>query len=552
MNAAVEQAFEQLRGAWRFRRAAVLVAWGLALAGWLVVLALPDSFGAQARVYVDTSTALRPLLQGITVDDNVEAQLNLVRESLLGRTRLERVARDADLDLKVKTPADRESLLATLRQKISIEAVTPGGNREARRSSDSIYTIAYQNSSRDKALAVVRSLLNALVEETLSGKRSGADTAQKFLRDQIAEYESRLAAAEASLAEFKKRNVGLVPGAQGDYFARLQAEIAATQKARAALDVALRRREELNRQLRGEKSLLPASSMNKGLSPRVAVSVGGPEQSAESVASGSDTASRIATAQARLDDLLLRFTDKHPDVVAARETLTQLKERQAAELEALRRGDPGAIAGSGLAANPVYQTIQLQLNQTDVEIAAIRGDLSEHERAESELRRVVNTAPGVEAEFSRLNRDYDVTKAQYNSLVDRLEKAKLSDDAQQTGVVRFEIIDPPTSPLDPVAPKRPLLMALVLLAALGAGLGVAWLMSQLRPVFNTVQSLADVTGLPVLGGVTVTWIQRLAGEFRRSLLVVAGATAGLVAVFLVALVLHQAGARAVHRLVTLG
>jgi polysaccharide chain length determinant protein (PEP-CTERM system associated) len=552
MNAAVEQVFEQLRGAWRFRREAVLVAWGVAVVGWLVVLALPDSFGAQARVYVDTSTALRPLLQGITVDDNVEAQLNLVRESLLGRMQLERVARDADLDLKVKTAADHEALLVGLRQKISIEAATPGGNRDARRSTDSIYTITYQHSSRDKALAVVRSLLNSLVEDTLSGKRSGADTAQKFLRNQIAEYESRLAASEAALAEFKKRNVGLVPGAQGDYFGRLQAEMAASQKARAALDVALRRREELTRQLRGEKSLVPAAVAGKGVAPKVGVVDGSPDQRTDAVAGGTDTASRIAVAQARLDDLLLRYTDKHPDVVAARETLTQLKDRQATELEALRRGEPGAILGSGLAANPVYQTIQLQLNQTDVEIAAIRGDLAEHGRAESELRRMVNTAPGVEAEFSRLNRDYDVTKAQYNSLVERLEKAKLSDDAQQTGVVRFEIIDPPTSPLTPVAPKRPFLMALVLLSALGAGVGVAWLISQLRPVFNTVESLADVTGLPVLGCVTVTWIGRLAGEFRRSVLAVVGATAGLVVLFLVVLLLHQSGARAIHQLVTLG
>ena len=551
MNAAVEQVFEQLRGAWRYRRQAVLAAWGVALAGWLVVFALPDSYGAQARVYVDTSTALRPLLQGITVDDDVESQLNLVRESLLGRAQLDRVARDADLDLRVKTPGDREALLAKLRAAITIDAASPGGNRDSRRSADSIYTITYQNSARDKALAVVRSLLNSLVEDTLGGKRSGADAAQKFLRDQIADYESRLAASEAALAEFKKRNVGLVPGAQGDYFSRLQCEIAASQKARAALDGALRRRDELARQLKGEKSFIPSSASGKGASA-AAVESAHPDQSSDPNGGSSDTAARIAAAQARLDDLLLRFTDKHPDVVAARETVAQLKQRQATELDALRRGDPAAIAGSGLAANPVYQNIQLQLNQTDVEIAAVRGDLAEHEQAEAELRRVVNTAPGVEAEFQRLNRDYDVTKAQYNSLVDRLEKAKLSDDAQQTGVVRFEIIDPPTSPVEPVAPKRPLLIGLILFAALAAGIGVAWLMSQLRPVFNTARSLGDLTGLPVLGSVTITWIDRLAKEFRQSVVVVTGATAGLVVVCVVVLILHQPGARVMHRFLTLG
>jgi len=549
MNLMVEQVFDQLRGAWRFRRVAVLVAWGAAILGWLVVLAWPDSYAAQARVYVDTSTALRPLLQGITVEQDVESQLNLVRESLLGRPQLERVAREADLDLHAKTPEDRDGLIAGLRQGISIEAASPGGNREGRQTADSIYTISYRNSTREKALAVVRSLLNSLVEDTLGGKRSGADAAQKFLRDQIAEYEARLAAAEAALAEFKKRNVGLVPGAQGDYFARLQGEIDASKKARAALEVALRRRGELARQLNGETAFAPLAGSAKS---SAGTPTGSPGAATSATAGGGDNAARIAAAQARLDDLLLRYTDKHPDVVAARETLNQLKERQTAELEGLRRGDPGAVASSGLTANPVYQAIQLQLNQTDVEIAAVREELGEHERTESDLRRLVNTAPGVEAEFSRLNRDYDVTKAQYNALVDRLDKAKLSDDAQQTGVVRFEIIDPPTSPLEPVAPKRPMLIVEILIAALGAGAGVAWLISQLRPVFNDTRTLAELTGLPVLGSVAITWIDRLAAEFRRSVLAVAGATAGLVGVFLVVLAMHQTGVRVLHRLVSIG
>jgi polysaccharide chain length determinant protein (PEP-CTERM system associated) len=254
----------------------------------------------------------------------------------------------------------------------------------------------------------------------------------------------------------------------------------------------------------------------------------------------------------RLDDLLLRFTDKHPDVVAASETLAQLKLRQAAELEALSRGDPGAVAKSGLASNPVYQTIQLQLNQTDVEIAAARGELAQHERAVSDLKRLVNTAPEVEAEFSRLNRDYDVTKAQYNSLVERLEKAKLSDDAQQTGIVRFEIIDPPNSPLEPVAPKRPLMLALVLLAAIAGGVGIGWLLSQLRPVFTSTRGLADATGVPVYGYVTVTTTERLAAEIQRSVLRLAGAGGALVALFVVVLLLHQPGTALMHRLVNFG
>ena len=532
-NTFIEQAIEQIRGVWRFRRTAVISAWGVALLGWLVVLSLPDLYQARARVYVDTSTALRPLLQGITVEQDIDSQLNLVREMLLGRPQLERVAEAADLNLRASTPAQKEAVITSLRKRISIDAASPGGGaRERSRNSDSLYTITYENSDRAKALAVVRTLLNSLVEDTLGGKRSGADTAQKFLRDQIADYEKRLGTAEGALAEFKKSNVGLVPGAQGDYFSRLQNELLAIRHAQSALEVAQRRRGELDRQLHGEKAYLAGGASGPlSTGPRIGGQPG--------MAGGGDTGSRVAEAQARLDELLLRYTDKHPEVVAARETLQQLKVRQNAEMEALRRGDPDAAASSGVAANPVYQTLQLQLRQTDVDIAALQGELADHRRAESELRRLVNTAPEVEAEFARLNRDYDVTKLQYNALLDRLDKAKLSDDAQQTGIVRFEITDPPSADLDPVAPKRLLLLVAVLAAAVVGGVGLAWVLSQVHPVFSTTRTLGDVTGLPVLGAVAITWVERHALESRRSMFGAAGATVGLLAVFFVVLVFQR-------------
>ena len=101
---------------------------------------------------------------------------------------------------------------------------SPPASRDAKRDQSSLYTITVEDSDRQKTLRVVQSLVNSFVEDTLGGKRTGSDTAQRFLRQQIAEYEQRLGDGREQLAEFKKNNIGLVPGAQGDYFSRLQAE----------------------------------------------------------------------------------------------------------------------------------------------------------------------------------------------------------------------------------------------------------------------------------------------------------------------------------------
>jgi len=262
-----------------------------------------------------------------------------------------------------------------------------------------------------------------------------------------------------------------------------------------------------------------------------------------------DTASAIRETQARLDELLLRFTDKHPDVVAARRQLQDLKARQKAEMEAVRRGDPTAIAATGMAANPVYQGMKLQLSQIEVEVAADKQQVVDQEKKITELRKMINTAPQVEAEFERLNRDYSVTHTQYQALVDRLSRARLSDKADATGVVRFEVVDPPSVDPEPVFPKRTKLIFQVLAAGLAAGLGVAYLMHQLRPVFTSPRQLTEATQLPVIGSVSMTWVERHRAAGKRAVWAYSFGVALLIVVGVVTFLTDDFTSRFLHAVI---
>ena len=96
-------------------------------------------------------------------------------------------------------------------------------------------------------------------------------------------------------------------------------------------------------------------------------------------------------------------------------------------MTALQSGRASAETLAGMGANPVYQQIQLQMNQADVEIASLRSELGVRQQKIAQLRSMLDTAPEVEAEFARLNRDYDVIKARYNELVNRLDRAEISE-----------------------------------------------------------------------------------------------------------------------------
>ncbi len=517
-HALVQNALEQLRGAWRFRWLALAVAWGVALLLWTAVFLIPDSYQATARVFVDTKTMLSEVTRGITVDADVDTQIQRVRQALLGGPQLQKVAEETDLVTANQPARAKQAVLDKLRDTIEING---GLSRDS--PTAGVYTISYKNYSRQKSLQVVDRLLNTFVEGTLGGKRQGSEQAQQFLVTQIADYERRLSTAEERLADFKKRNVGLMPGAQGDYFTRLQTEMDNLNKAQASLAVAVRRKEELQRQLRGEQPFTSGSGASQGSAPAPMVS---------------DTGTRIRETQAKLDDLLLRFTDKHPDVIALRATLKDLEARQKAELDAARRGDPGAADRAGLTANPVYQNIELQYNQAGVEVAAIQQEIADRQAKIASLRGLMNTAPEVEAEFARLNRDYDVTRAQYHALLERLDRARLGEEAEATGIVRFEIIDPPSASFAPIAPKRPLLIAAAFVVALVAGGAVAYLMHLLKPVFLSVRQLSAITGMPVIGAVSMTWLEKYRSHGRRAAVLYAAATAVLVFVAAVTLILQ--------------
>jgi polysaccharide chain length determinant protein (PEP-CTERM system associated) len=408
--------------------------------------------------------------------------------------------------------------------------LSAGNQGDERTTAGTIYSFHYTDGSRERALKVVETLLTTFVEQTLGGKREGSEHAQKFLETQIKDYEQRLSAAEDRLAQFKKKNVGLMPSEQGGYFAQLQLEVDAAKKADTDLSIAESRREELYKQLHSDAAISAS-----GASSTI---VGG-----RGVSSGNDTVSRIQEAQAKLDELLLKYTDRHPDVIAARATLDELKKRRTVELESLRRGDAGAVASSGAGNNPVYQNIELELNKEDVEIAALRRQSAQHQNTVSELRQRANSAPQVEAEFQQLNRDYDVNKAQYTALLESYQKARLGERADNAGSVRFEVVLPPTAPSAPVWPKRTSVLAAIWLAAMAAGAGVAYGMTLLKPIVSSIRGVNELTTFPVLGVVGAAFPSRQRLELRTDMWRFTMATAGLLAAFAVALTLNWAGAR---------
>lgn len=523
MQEILAQLLLMLRGAWRYRWAALALTWAVALAGWLAVAAMPDRFEARTRVYVDTESLLKPLLQGIAVDRDVLSQVSMMQSVMLSRPNLEKVARKTDLFLSADTTQDQEVVIASLQERIALQSTSAlGAVRRAARPNE--FIVSFEDSNPKTAYRVVQALLDTFMEDSLGIKRDDAGVAERFISQQLADYERRLLEAESRLAEFKKTNVGLMPGTQGDYYQRLDQSMAQLDALRARYRQVTERRNELARQLQGEEPTF-------GLTAPVG---------------SAPIDAQIASYQARIDQLLIQYTDKHPEVLAARDTIRRLEEEKAKGAKVSSTVAPPTGGGSddmmmrSLDMNPVYQSMKISLSQADAELAEVRGQIGAQEQAIGGLRSRMDAIPQVEAELAQLNRDYQVNKAQYDQLLQRLESARISQRADQsTGEVKFRVIEPPTMPTVPSGPERTLLSALVLLASLGAGIGFALLLQQVRPVFSTKDTLRQVTGLPVLGSVTAAVLHGFVPWYRRQTALVGGAIAALVGAFLINLLLQQ-------------
>ncbi len=513
MDQVIQQILSYAKATWHRRWWGVAVAWLVCIVGWTWIMTLPNRYEAAARVYVDTQTLLKPLLTGLTVEPNVEQQIKLMTRQLLSRPTLEKVARMTDLDVKAKTPEQTEKMLNDLASKITIA--------DARQ--ENLYTISYQDENGNLAKKVVQSLLTIFVETSLGKTRQDISSSQKFIEEQLQQYHQKLIDGENALKEFKQKHIGTMPGEGGGYYAKLSE--AATQLRQAQLDLqeATNRRNQLKRQLADEEPELSAAA------------------AASAPSTNPELDTRIQALHKQMDQLLLQYTELHPDIQATKRLIQKLEDQKKQELSQ-KKNDPAA---GGKIQNPVYQQLTIAIAEADATMASLQARVAEFQRRYNELRNASNMIPQVEQEFTQLMRDYDVYKQNYDALLKRRESVTMSGEVEsKTDTVDFRVIDPPFVPSQPAWPNRPLLLSLITLGGLVAGVAVAFLVSQLRRTVTDRRNLRELTGLPLLGAVSRVETDETRSRKRKGLLAYLATLGSLVAAYGAIMILQLFIARA--------
>lgn len=476
MEELLRQARLVLRGMWLHHWLGLLMAWGIGLAAGVAVFVMPDKYEASARVFVDTDSVLKPLMAGLTIQANTEQQIAMLSRTLISRPNVEKLVRMADLDLGVNSPSQKESLIEQVTKSLSIKSV----------GRDNLYTLGYVDTDPERARKVVQSLTTVFVESSLGDKRSDTDSARKFIDEQISIYQKKLEEAENRLKQFKLQNIEMGLDKDGGAGGRLTDLSAQLAQARLELREAENSRDAIKRQIVGEEPVLLPDTPGS-----------------ESSISIPDIDGRIDAQKRNLDTMLQRFTEQHPDVVSARRLIKELEEQKRQEIAARKKAAAANPVVASINANPAYQQMKVSLTEAEATVAALRVRVAEYESRYTRAVSKIKLLPEVEAEYAQLNRDYDVHKKNYDSLIQRRESASISEGMTDvSSVADFRLIDPPRASRTPVGPNRIVLLSLALVTSLAIGLAGSFAASQLRPTFFDAHTLREVAGLPLLGTVS--------------------------------------------------
>jgi polysaccharide chain length determinant protein (PEP-CTERM system associated) len=493
-----------IHSVWNRRWLALGIAWALCLLGWLAVALIPSSYESKARVLVRTQSILNDRI-GVSASEQRKS-LERLQQTLTSSTNLEKIVRGTSLGRKITSEQELAGKVDSLRTAVEIKADPLD---------ESVLNLSATLGSPSQAREVVQKMIDVAEEDSLSGDRRETRQSLRFLDTQLETRRKQLQEAEARRVDFETKNLGMLPGV-GSVSTRMAAARSELSQIDSQLIQARSSLAALNSQLAGTPPMLTTPGFSGG---------GG----------GGGGNPALAQAQAELASMRARgFTDSHPDIIAIRSQISILRSQPGAA--------PSAPSGGGSikTPNPAYSSLQSMRAEREASVTALSARKSALEADIASLAGKQSLEPGVQAEMERISRDYDVLKTQYDKLLADREAIRLRGQVEsQTDAVQFQVIDRPSLSRTPAAPNRLLLLALVLFAGLGAGVGGAFAMGHLQTSYATAAKLEKSSGLPVIGSISqmLTSAQRV--ERKRKMKLFAGGTGALFIAFAMLVVVEM-------------
>jgi len=418
---------------------AVVVFLLVAIGAVAYTLTMPKSYTATSSLLIDAKPdpVSSMLYGGSTSPAVINTQIEIIRSDRVSLRVIQNLKLTEMADLKekwakmAKTEGSMQDWLAGMLQ-IGLDAsvARPGSN---------VINISYKGAEPRFVAAVANAYMQAYLETAIELRVDPAKQYTGFFNEQVKEARDTLEKAQARVSAYQ-REKGIISSDD-------------------KMDIEMNRLNMLSQELVSVQTLRAESST------RQAQAATNAERMSEVLSSGtvSGLKTDLARAEGRLQELLARYGDNHPQVQDARNAVADLKRRLSSETR--------NVTGSVVVSANINRAREAEI------------------RASLEAQR---------AKVMKLKDVHDVENAQraYDLVFNRLSQTNIESQNKQSNAT---VISQATPPPYPSSPKVRVNIMMGLIAALGLGLATALVIEQFDQRVRTASDAVSAIGLPVIG-----------------------------------------------------
>jgi len=453
-----------------------------------IAIVTPPVYQSETTILVEPQQIPENYVES-TVTGSVQDRLSTISQQILSRTRLESVIQQFNLYPEKRKEQPMEAVIGTMRKNILVDVIEGAGSRRSREGAAAAFKLAFSHGDPEVAQQVTMKLASMYIVENLKIRENLARETRSFLDKQLLDMESQLKTVEESIRVFKQTYMGELP---------------------EQLEVNLRTMEQLQIQRTSiQESIRDAEAQQISLEQQLADTqryLLGEETNRDALVQ------QIELKKQELTSLMTRYTDQYPDVMRTKREIHELEARlMAGDREP---EDPEKENASPM--NPLYLRIRNQMNENLSEIQGLRSSLAKINWKMKKLEDRVENVPKREQELMSLTRDYETIKQSYDSLMERKISASIAESLEsRQKSEQFRILDPANYPQRPVKPDRRRILVFGLLAGLGIGGGLSFLLEYMDRSYRRVEDIKNTLDLPVLGVIPALTTDREMARRKR-------------------------------------
>jgi polysaccharide chain length determinant protein (PEP-CTERM system associated) len=458
---------------------------------------LPKEYKASTVILVRAQKVPESYVRA-TLTEPVTDRLATISQEILSRSRLERAIAEFNLYPDLISKLHMEEIVDMMKKKI-----------EVRVQRQNAFSISFEGKDPQTVMTVTNRLASMFIEENLKSRESRAEGTAQFISRELQSVESDLRKKEAMLRDYKEKNMGQLPGqleANLRILERLQQQLKITSDNLSAAEdrsVLLQNQIEQLMDRTSERGSFSRKSLTQGENIQL-------EQRPEN-----PLVAELNTLKRDLADAECKYTGSHPEVVnlkrkiaALEPRVKKLEQERERRLRELRVQQEETVAnGDSQASSPLLDPAterlinqyQVQFREVQSEIRRLKEEMGNLKEQIVLYQKRIEETPRREQEMVNLNRDYDLLKGQFQSLMDKKYQAQMAENLErkQQGE-QFIVLDPARLPERPFKPNRNSFLAVGALLGFGVGLGLAWFRESMDRSFHEVSDVETYLKLPVL------------------------------------------------------